>query len=506
MAAKGEAAFSMGEGTKVVPMRLFSENRQRLVGKMKAAGHSGVIVLKGGEQETRHDTDHENIFRQESYFHWCFGVSEADCYGAIDIDSGKAVLFPPRLPQEYSVWMGKINGPSFYKEKYAVDDAGYADEIGKYLGDHHPGADVHVLYGRNSDSGNYAEPASFKGIESFNVKKDALFQIIANCRVFKSPLELEVLRYASEVTSAAHVKIMRSIQPSMYEYQLEALFKHHTYSHGGCRHEAYTCICATGPNGAVLHYGHAGAPNDRRLLDGDMALFDMGAEYYCFCSDITCSFPVNGKFTEDQKAVYQGVLDAVIAVETAIKPGTSWVDMHDIATRTILGALVKMGVLHGSIDDMMAVELGGYFMPSGLGHFIGLDTHDVGGYLEGFPERRKERGFKSLRTARKLEENMVLTVEPGMYFMEAQIDEMKKDEKLSKFINADRLEQFRSFGGVRIEDVVVVRKDGIENFTQTPRSIEEIESVMAGGAWPPAEDNLPALRRVFTEWPAASLK
>ena len=161
------------------------------------------------------------------------------------------------------------------------------------------------------------------------------------------------------------------------EYQLESLFMHHTYTHGGCRHMAYTCICACGPNPAVLHYGHAGAPNARLLKEGDQALLDMGAEYHCYASDITCSFPISSDFTRDQILIHEAVLAAQVAVVGALKPGVAWPDMHRLAERTILENLKRGGVLAGDVDEMLAADLGATFMPHGLGHFIGLDTHDV---------------------------------------------------------------------------------------------------------------------------------
>ena len=171
---------------------------------------------------------------------------------------------------------------------------------------------------------------------------------------------------------------------------------------------AYTCIAASGHHGATLHYGHAGEPNAKLIEDGDMCLFDMGAEYHCYCSDITCSFPANGKFTDQQRDVYETCYEAVVAVESAMRPGVNWADMHRLANRTILAGLLKRGYLvDGTVEEMDAVNLGAVFMPHGLGHFLGLDTHDVGGYLKGCPERSTLPGLKSLRTARDLELHMV---------------------------------------------------------------------------------------------------
>lgn len=163
----------------------------------------------------------------------------------------------------------------------------------------------------------------------------------------------------------------------MMEYQLESRFLHYVSYHGGCRHSAYTCICACGPNTAVLHYGHAGAPNDRQLSDGDIALLDMGAEYFCYCSDITCSYPVSGKFTADQRMVYNAVLEAQKQIFAAMRPGVAWPDMHRLMWRVVVGALRDYGLLVGDLEEMLDAGIGPVFIPCGMGHLIGLDTHDV---------------------------------------------------------------------------------------------------------------------------------
>lgn len=255
---------------------------------------------------------------------------------------------------------------------------------------------------------------------------------------------------------------------------------------------AYTPICGCGPNGAVLHYGHAGAPNDRVIQDGDMCLFDMGAEYFCYSSDVTCSYPSNGRFTERQKIVYEGVLNAQRKVIGMLKPGVSWLDCHKAAEGEIIKALITLGVIISgstSVEELVEIRMGAVFMPHGLGHLIGIDTHDVGGYLPGHQQRIQMNGLKSLRTCRVLQPWMTLTVEPGLYFIDHLIDEAL-DEKsaLRQYLDSDVLNGLRGFGGVRLEDVVVITENGCDNFTICPRTIDEVEKVMAGGKWPPLHD------------------
>ncbi|KAI3421692.1 uncharacterized protein J3R85_011881 [Psidium guajava] len=448
-----------------VPMELHVRNREKLLKSLRQSLSDcgrplhGCVFLQGGEEQTRHDTDHTELFRQESYFAYLFGVTEPGFFGAIDIMSGNSLLFAPRLPSEYAVWLGEIKPLSYFEEKYMVNKVFYTDEIVKVLHELFQGQEkpsLFLLHGLNTDSNNFSKPAEFEGVEDFATDLTTLHPILTECRVTKSDLELAVIQFANDISSEAHVEVMRKIRVGMKEYQLESMFLHHTYMYGGCRHCSYTCICATGGNSAVLHYGHAAAPNDRTLLDGDMALFDMGAEYHFYGSDITCSFPVNGKFTSDQSLIYNAVLTAHDAVIAAMKPGVSWVDMHKLAEMTILQSLREGSIISGDLDHMMVERLGAAFMPHGLGHLLGIDTHDPGGYLQGL-ERPKEPGLSSLRTVRELQEGMVITVEPGCYFIDALLDPAMESANTSKFFNHDAIGRFRKFGGVRIESDVVLR-------------------------------------------------
>lgn len=482
MPSSGGVSFTRGEHTLGVPRELHALNRRRLCEKLRSTlgnnADGSFVVLQGGESTTQYCSDREPVFRQESYFHWAFGVEEPDYLGAVDVAQGLSYLFMPRLPDSYAVWMGRLPTVEDVRARYGVDEVFYSDAVSDSL--RSKGArTLLTLRGRNSDSGKMSAEAKFAGMEGFKVDAGPLFEAMAELRVFKTPLEVEVLRYANRVSSEAHKEVMRRIRPGMYEYQLEALFMHKCYADGGARHVSYTCICCAGANGAVLHYGHAGAPNDSPIADGDMCLFDMGCEYYCYSSDITCSFPANGRFTADQRVVYEAVLAASRAVLDAIRPAVPWPDMHRLAERRILEGLLNAGLLRGDVDAMMEARLGATFMPHGLGHLMGLDVHDVGGYLSDDPPRPTEPGLRSLRTARTLREGMVLTVEPGCYFIDALLDEALRSPKLSAFLVPGVLQRFRHFGGVRIEDDVLVTADGHEMLTQVPRTVDEIEALMA---------------------------
>ncbi|CAB9508484.1 Pro aminopeptidase PEPP [Seminavis robusta] len=516
--------LSMGKATFQVPQdALFGRNRQKLLNELKGSCE-GVIFLRGGNNPERFDSDHEPIFRQESYFWYLTGVKEPDCAVAIDISTQQVTLFIPKLPADYATIMGRIQLPDEWKDHYQVDQVKYLDEMESTLeetllddkpamnghttnGDTtHAGSTnnkkLYLMKGPNSDSGNMYEPPTLESKrlqDNTIIDVDTLFPILAECRVGKSETELAMLRHVTEVTSFAHAYVMRNIQPGNMEYQGESLFRHYCYYNYGCRLVGYTSICGCGPNAAVLHYGHAGEPNDRQLEHDNICLFDMGAEYFGYGSDVTCSFPASGKFNDRQRHIYRGVLQAQIDVYNMLKPGVSYLDCHKAAEAAILKNLIAMGMVttnDKTVEELVEMRLGAVFMPHGLGHFIGIDTHDVGGYLPGHQPRIDEPGLRKLRTARDMKENMTLTVEPGCYFIDHLLDgALAEESPLKPYLNETMIQEYRGFGGVRLEDVVVITKDGCINYTLCPRTIEEVEHVMSGGKWPPTEDKAPELRR-----------
>jgi Xaa-Pro dipeptidase len=278
-----------------------------------------AVWAQGGKEQSKYDTDGETIFRQEarahaqpcrstrrlacapdpaaccaaqSYFQWAFGVAEPGCYGVLNLDTGLATLLVPRHKPEYAVWMGTIRSLDWFKARYGVDAVAYADNMAATLAPMGP-AWLHVLDGTNSDSGTEFPatdlPSLAPGLDFCfeNGAFTALHEAMTALRVHKSDAELAVMRYASRVTSDAHVAAMRIAKHGLREYHLEAAFLHAAASRGGCRLPAYTPIAAAGRHGAALHYGHAGAPNNGPLRDGDLALCDFGAEYHCYAADVT---------------------------------------------------------------------------------------------------------------------------------------------------------------------------------------------------------------------------
>lgn len=363
---------------------------------------------------------------------------------------------------------------------YAVEFVHYVDELAAVL-EKESGADrlVYTLgTEKNTDSGNVHAGAPFEGEAAFKVDREVLSHELIECRAIKSAKEIELMRYVCKMSSDAHRHVMLTTKPEMMEYQLEANFRHFAYYHGGARHCGYTCICAAGTKGATLHYGHAGAPNDANVAPNNMLLLDMGAEYHCYGADITRTFPSDGKYSEQQRNIYNAVLAAQQAVFDQLKPGVPYTAMHRLAEKVILEHLLRIGLVKGSLEDLIANNIGNIFMPHGLGHMLGLDTHDVGGYEKG-TSRTQEPGLKSLRLGRELKAGMVITVEPGIYFNWPELEQHFQDAVKSKFLVQEEITKYANFGGVRIEDDVLITATGMENLTTVPASVEEVEAILA---------------------------
>eukprot|EP01083_Nonionella_stella_P165436 550340_1 len=444
------------------------------------AGNSVVLMAGGTTKDFEYyDSDTEKcVFRQEAFFRYLFGVNEPDLLGLLDMARRRVILVVPPQPAGLEKWIGEQHDAAWYEKRFGLDSVVFSNDINSVLQDMKI-QNIYTLFGTNSDSRNETRTIpKFPEMDKYTVNNAFLYPILTECRTFKTPKEIEYLRIATLVSSQAHVYVMRHAKEGLSERQLEAMYFGFCEYFGGARHVAYTCICASGPHASILHYGHAGRPNDRFIVDGDLMLLDMGGEYNGYATDITCSFPVNGTFTDDQKIVYNAVRAAQENVNKAMKPGVMWPDMHRLAERTILEHLLAGGLLKGSVDDMMKVFLASTFMPHGLGHLVGLNVHDVGGFTEQYP-RLTEEGVKYLRTSRELRAGMFLTVEPGCYFIDSLLDAALADPTLNCFINADVLKRFRGAGGVRLEDDVMVTENGIENFTKVPRTAEDVEAVMA---------------------------
>ena len=273
----------------------------------------------------------------------------------------------------------------------------------------------------------------------------ALSHLLHDMRLFKSKAEADLMRQAAQISAGAHVRAMQAVRPGMYEYQLEAEYLHEFMRHGA-RSPAYPSIVGGGANGCILHYIENSAP----LKDGDLVLVDAGCELHNYASDITRTFPVNGKFSGEQRALYELVLASQYAAIEATHTGNHWNVPHETVVRILTEGLVDLGLLAGHVDDLIEEQSYQRFFMHRTGHWLGLDVHDVGDYRIGGEWRQLEPG-------------MTLTVEPGLYI--APDDDTVED-------------RWRGIG-IRIEDDVLVTKEGCDVLTRdVPKNIDDIEALM----------------------------
>ena len=421
-----------------------------------------LIYMSGGRVSHRYNTDFEYSFRQESNFLYLTGIDEPDFHVLFDLQDQTWHLVLPKRDSKFAVWMGYVNSPDYYKEAFKPDSVFYDDKLEVVFRKRKPSM---VYCNTQSD----ADFVAGHGLETDTV---TLPEALAYCRSIKTDHELELMRRASKAASEAHIIAMKRAQTASWEYEVKADFEHHLVQQG-MLHHPYSGIFASGKNSAILHY----VDNSRRIPKGAQFLIDAGAEYKGYASDITRTFPVNGKFDGVFGDLYRLVLQALVETTSSARPGVKMEDLHLHACQVILRGLKDLGYLHGSIDDMMQVNLFALFFPHGLGHFLGLDTHDVGGYLKGV-EPIDRPGLRFLRARRTLEKGMVITIEPGLYIIPALLEPAFSDPKQAPFLNESKLRNLLNFGGIRIEDNLVITETSYENLTNVPKKPEEIEAII----------------------------
>ena len=394
-----------------------------------------IIYMKGSEMMYRYQTDFEFPFRQESNFWYLTGVDEADYHLILDLKTETYHLFAPKRDEHYGVWHGRIKSKEDIQTLYEPDELHYDNELLTVIKNLNP----NKIYCLNEEQAEYLEDLD----RSFNVDSESLNDAITFCRTIKTEDELNLMRESARINNIAHRKVIEAVKPGMYEYELKALFDYHQEKRG-LLFPAYSGIHAAGVNSAILHYTECGS----RLNNGDLYLIDAGFEYEGYASDVTRTYPANGRYTDEQAAVYQTVLNALNRTIEMVEPGIKMEDLHLAAAEIILEGLKRMGLVKGTKTELMENDIFALFFPHGLGHFLGLDTHDVGGYPKGV-ERIDRPGIRFLRARRELQAGMVITIEPGLYVRPAE----------------NVPEAFWDIG-IRIEDDALVTAQGCDLLTR----------------------------------------
>lgn len=431
------------------------EYQRRRADLMAAMGADSIAIVTAAAEKIR-SRDTQFAYRQDSDFQYLCGFAEP---GAVLVlipgrAHGQFILFCRERDRAREIWDGYRAGPEGARERFGADDAFPIADIDDIL----PGliegrGRVYCAIGRDQDFDrrlmvwvNNIRARVRTGAVAPGEFID-LDHLLHEMRLFKSPAELKLMRKAGEISARAHCRAMRAARPGLYEYQLQAEIEHEFVS-AGARFPAYNSIVGGGANGCILHYIENSAP----LRDGDLVLIDAGCEYQGYAADITRTFPVNGKFSGPQQALYEVVLAAQLAAIAAVKEGNPWNAPHDATVAVITEGLVELGLLKGDVKELIETNAHTRFYMHRAGHWLGMDVHDVGAY-------------KIDNQWRVLEPGMVLTVEPGIYVA-------PDDEQVEA--------RWRGIG-IRIEDDVVVTRKGVEVLTTgVPKTIGDIQALMAG--------------------------
>ena len=434
-----------------ISAREFQQRRQHLMALM---GENSVAILPAAPVRIR-NRDVEHPYRQDSDFYYLSGFTEPNAVMVLKPGRkhGEFIMFCRERDPERELWDGYIAGPERVCELFGADDAFPISDINDILPGLMEGCDkVYYSMGSNQDFDN--KVMSWIKVIRSKVRSGAqppnefmvLDHFLHDLRLYKSKSEMQLMKRAGKISAQAHMKGMQACRAGMYEYQLEGEYLQH-FIQNGCRSSAYPSIVGGSANACTLHY----IDNKDVLQDGDLVLVDAGCEYQYYASDITRTYPVNGKFSKEQKALYQIVLDAQAAAIKQVKPGKHWDQAHQAAVKIITKGLLDLGILKGRLSDLIKKEAYKPYYMHKTGHWLGLDVHDVGEYKVGGEWRLLEPG-------------MVLTVEPGIYIAPNAKGVAKKWRGI----------------GIRIEDDVVVTKDGCEVLTDlVPKEIDAIEQLMA---------------------------
>ncbi|KLJ12661.1 xaa-Pro dipeptidase [Blastomyces silverae] len=448
---------------------------KRVAARIQELGHgeAGVIYLESQKTRMIEDNDGEMLFRQRRNFFYLSGCPLPDSYLTYNIEEDHLTLFIPPIDEDSVIWSGLPLSPDEALELYDVDAVLSTADVNASLAHYCSAKEGKKVFAISDQVSPHITFLPFQETD-FDVLKRAAEE----ARVVKDDYEIALLRRANEISSKAHVAVVKAAKSAMNERELEATFIATCMSYG-CREQSYHPIFAGGTNGAILHY----QKNDQDLVDKTTGekklnmLVDAGGEYRNYCADITRVVPLSGKFSTESRQIYDIVLEMQMTSLAMIKAGVMWEDIHSNSHRVAIRGLLKLGILRGTEQELFDKGISVAFFPHGLGHYLGMDTHDTGGNPN---YEDKDPMFKYLRLRGILACGGVVTVEPGIYFCRFIIDPYLASPELGKYIDANVLEKYWSVGGVRLEDNVVVTQNGYDNLTTAPKIPEEIEKLAAG--------------------------
>lgn len=446
--------------------------------KLKKDTGKGVLLFLGNNESPMNYADNTYHFRQDSNFLYFFGVSHPNLAAIIDCDTGKEVVYGDDYTIDDIVWMGKQ--PTI-ADRFSEVGIEKTKPLSRLAGDlHHIKAQrrrIHFLppYRPENQIKLFEllgiAPAHQQDASSLEMVKAVIVQ-----RNYKTAEEVAEIEKAIDITADMHIEAMKMLRPGMKESEVAAEVQRIAETSGG--HIAFPVIATI--NGQTLHNHYHG----NIAKSGQLFLIDCGAETEMgYAGDMSSTFPVDQKFTDRQKEIYQVALNAHEAAIRMLKPGVTFREVYFESAREILRGMGDLGFFKGDVDEAVQLGVHAMFFPCGLGHMMGLDVHDMedlGEQYVGYDNEPKSTqfGLKSLRLARKLEPGFVLTIEPGIYFIPDLIDLWRAEKKFTNFLNYDKLEAYKDFSGCRNEEDFLITENGYKLLGKPiPKTIEEVESL-----------------------------
>ncbi|KAK9775688.1 putative Xaa-Pro aminopeptidase [Seiridium cardinale] len=502
-ATKHDIHLTMGREAWLFELQIAEETKEhaKKVAQQLGVDH-GIIYLPGQLEQAWEDSDMEAPFRQRRYFYYMSGADFSGCAVTYDIEADNLILWVPYTAPQAILWYGTTPTPAECLEASDLDDVKYIAELPKYLVP--TLALVETLYVLRE-----SQLPRFKSFETLrpHVKIDttSLISAIGEARVVKTDYEIAAIRKANNISSAAHRAVCQKLLSLRNECEVEAIFQAVSIAHNA-HSQSYAIIAGSGANAASLHYG----ANNEPLKGRQLLVLDAGAEWKVYASDITRTLPIQGKFTAEARAIYDLVTEMQTQCIERIRPGTVYYSLHLHAHMVAVKGLLELGILHnGTASEIFKNGTSTAFFPHGLGHHVGLEVHDVPGYerlmleVDGFlalggkkrpvvPEMlrdmmvmdleissgRQDTAGPPYRGRRELAPGMIVTVEPGIYFCKPYIEAyFLKQPEHAKYINTEVLDRYWDVGGVRIEDDILVTRDGNENLSWAPKGEEMLKII-----------------------------
>ena len=438
---------------------------------------NGLILFIGNAESPMNYMDNTYRFRQDSSFLYFFGLTHPDLIGVLDAESGKETIYGDDYTIDHIVWMG--NQPTI-RERATTCGVTNTETISKLVSDLENavsiGRKIHFLPVYRGES--KIKLFELLGVDPAKVQQESSLQLVKAVikqRNYKTEEEIIQIEEAVNTTVDMHLAGMRMVRPGMTEAQVAAEVEKIALAQNGCI--SFPVIATI--NGQTLHNHYHG----NTLVDGRMFLLDAGAETSMgYAGDMSSTFPVSKAFTTRQKEIYQVALNSHEAAINMLKPGIPFKEVYYESAREIMRGMKDLGFVKGDIDEGVAAGAHAMFFPCGLGHMMGLDVHDMedlGEQWVGYDNEAKSTqfGMKSLRLGRKLEPGFVLTIEPGIYFIPQLIDLWKSENRFSEFLDYDKINQYRDFGGCRNEEDFLITEKGYKLLGKPlPKTIEDVEN------------------------------